>query len=145
MAGYPIMLRRNMFWSTYNRSKAMKTEYTIPGPDEVLAIQYRARQMQAETVAAGFRAIGRGLRALSGASPPSGRIPPAPERRPTRVAANLRPFLRRRRALLRSAWSSRSPDLRPAHPRAARPGLIAAPRDSARRPRPKAPLARPGP
>jgi hypothetical protein len=64
MAGYPIMLRRNMFWSTFNRSKAMKTEYTIPGPDEVLAIQYRARQMQAETVAAGFRAIGRGLRAL---------------------------------------------------------------------------------
>lgn len=42
----------------------MHTEYTYPGPDEVLAVQFRARQMQAETVAAGFRAIGRGLRAI---------------------------------------------------------------------------------
>jgi hypothetical protein len=43
----------------------MQIEYKAPGPDEILAVQYRARQMQAETIAAGARALGRALRSLA--------------------------------------------------------------------------------
>jgi hypothetical protein len=43
----------------------MTIEYKAPGPDEILAVQYRARQMQAETLAAGVRAVGRALRAAA--------------------------------------------------------------------------------
>lgn len=43
----------------------MKLEITLPGPDEILAVQYRARQMRAEAFASGLRAVGRGLRGLA--------------------------------------------------------------------------------
>jgi hypothetical protein len=54
-----------MFRVKQSRSKTMTTiETRMPTPEDIIAVQYRARQMRAETVAAGARAIGRGLRRL---------------------------------------------------------------------------------
>lgn len=44
----------------------MQIHFTISGPDEIRAIEYRARQMRAETVATGFRALARALSGLAG-------------------------------------------------------------------------------
>jgi hypothetical protein len=38
---------------------------TMPTPEQVMAIEYRARQMRAEVVANGARAAGRFLRGLA--------------------------------------------------------------------------------